>query len=121
VTTKNNMTTSGSYIFAPDGIILAYPETHDGSTSRRNSDNNIYPFRRFSFVPLVKKLFQLYKFLVEQRLFKYLVFLSVSNHTFQLLTCIIFLLANLYRVFVQQNCRFIIDRYFHQTYEGSSL
>ncbi len=57
VAPKDNMTTSSSYIFAPDGIILAYPETYDGSTSRRNSVNDINPIRRFSFDSLVKKLF----------------------------------------------------------------
>jgi hypothetical protein len=54
---KDNMAISGSYIFAPDGLILAYPETYDKSTSRRNSDNDINPIRRFSFDSLVKKLF----------------------------------------------------------------
>jgi len=55
--TKDNMTTFGSYVFAPDGLILAYPKTYDESTSRRNADNDINPIRRFSFDSLVKKLF----------------------------------------------------------------
>jgi len=53
---KDNMTTFGSYIFAPDGLILAYPKTYNESTSRRNADNDINPIRRFSFDSLVKKL-----------------------------------------------------------------
>ncbi len=55
--TKDNMTTIDSYIFFPDGLILAYPKTHYESTSRRNADNDINSIRRFSFDSLMKKLF----------------------------------------------------------------
>lgn len=54
---KNDITKSNSYIFAPDGLILACPETNHESTSRRSSVYNINSIRRFSFDSLIKRFF----------------------------------------------------------------
>ena len=57
VVMNHNMRTSGSYIFAPDGLILAYPETSDGPSNCRYSDTDIHHITGFLFGTLMKNVF----------------------------------------------------------------